>query len=112
MQWLFQGKPSLASVLDCTNTGIQTTPGKMINSNPGLKDICHSITGGALAAQGEWFFILVQFSVLLIYFCFRVLDAVRSSQSRFGDLLLENPICPDTTFRFGFPFAVHTSRGQ
>ncbi|KAI9886384.1 MAG: hypothetical protein M1823_001838 [Watsoniomyces obsoletus] len=32
----------------------KTTPGKMLNSNPGLKDICHSITGGALAAQGYW----------------------------------------------------------
>ncbi|KAI9811083.1 MAG: hypothetical protein M1827_005665 [Pycnora praestabilis] len=31
-----------------------TTPAKMLNSNPGLRDICHSITGGALAAQGYW----------------------------------------------------------
>lgn len=26
----------------------------MLNSNPGLRDICHSITGGALAAQGPY----------------------------------------------------------
>ncbi|KAI9851615.1 MAG: hypothetical protein M1838_003209 [Thelocarpon superellum] len=32
----------------------KTTPAKMLNSNPGLRDICHSITGGALAAQGYW----------------------------------------------------------
>ncbi|KAI9672889.1 MAG: hypothetical protein M1829_004439 [Trizodia sp. TS-e1964] len=32
----------------------KTTPAKMLNSNPGLKEITHSITGGALAAQGYW----------------------------------------------------------
>ncbi|KAI9875121.1 MAG: hypothetical protein M1830_008859 [Pleopsidium flavum] len=32
----------------------KTTPAKMLNSNPGLREICHSITGGALAAQGYW----------------------------------------------------------
>ena len=30
----------------------QTVPAKMLNANPGLREICHSITGGALAAQG------------------------------------------------------------
>jgi hypothetical protein len=32
---------------------VQTTPAKMLNMNPGLKEITHSITGGALAAQGN-----------------------------------------------------------
>ncbi|KAI9374693.1 hypothetical protein BJX61DRAFT_263841 [Aspergillus egyptiacus] len=32
----------------------KTTPAKMLNLNPGLRNICHSITGGALAAQGYW----------------------------------------------------------
>ncbi|CAG7916383.1 unnamed protein product [Penicillium olsonii] len=32
----------------------KTTPGKMLAQNNGLRDICHSITGGALAAQGYW----------------------------------------------------------
>ncbi|PMD47817.1 hypothetical protein L207DRAFT_416387 [Hyaloscypha variabilis F] len=32
----------------------KTTPAKMLNLNPGLKEITHSITGGALAAQGYW----------------------------------------------------------
>ncbi|KAG9247818.1 transcription regulator HTH, apses-type DNA-binding domain-containing protein [Calycina marina] len=32
----------------------KTMPAKMLNLNPGLKDITHSITGGALAAQGYW----------------------------------------------------------
>ncbi|KFY43962.1 hypothetical protein V494_01725 [Pseudogymnoascus sp. VKM F-4513 (FW-928)] len=32
----------------------KTIPAKMLNMNPGLKEITHSITGGALAAQGYW----------------------------------------------------------
>ena len=36
------------------NKKVQTTPAKMLNSNPGLREICHSITGGALAAQGTY----------------------------------------------------------
>lgn len=28
-------------------------PAKMLNMNPGLKDITHSITGGAILAQGK-----------------------------------------------------------
>jgi hypothetical protein len=32
----------------------QTTPAKVLNLNPGLRDISYSITGGALAAQGYW----------------------------------------------------------
>lgn len=33
----------------------QTTPAKMLARNEGLKEICHSITGGALVAQGTSF---------------------------------------------------------
>ncbi|KAK4943546.1 hypothetical protein LTR10_016840 [Elasticomyces elasticus] len=32
----------------------KTTPAKMLARNVGLKDLCHSITGGALVAQGYW----------------------------------------------------------
>ncbi|KAE8379075.1 hypothetical protein BDV26DRAFT_303866 [Aspergillus bertholletiae] len=32
----------------------KTTSAKVLNANPGLRDICHSITGGAIAAQGYW----------------------------------------------------------
>ncbi|KAG4429637.1 hypothetical protein IFR05_014883 [Cadophora sp. M221] len=32
----------------------KTAPAKMLGMNPGLKEITHSITGGALAAQGYW----------------------------------------------------------
>lgn len=33
---------------------LKTAPAKMLNSNPGLSEITHSITGGSLAAQGFW----------------------------------------------------------
>lgn len=39
--------------LNITDSDLQTTPAKMLNLNPGLKEITHSITGGALAAQGK-----------------------------------------------------------
>ncbi|KAJ4385504.1 hypothetical protein N0V93_009932 [Gnomoniopsis smithogilvyi] len=32
----------------------KTQPAKMLNLNPGLRDITHSITGGSIAAQGYW----------------------------------------------------------
>ncbi|KAL5612571.1 uncharacterized protein BROUX77_002727 [Berkeleyomyces rouxiae] len=32
----------------------KTMPAKMLNQNPGLKDITHSITGGTILAQGYW----------------------------------------------------------
>lgn len=33
----------------------QTQPAKMLNMNPGLRDITHSITGGSIMAQGKTF---------------------------------------------------------
>lgn len=39
-----------ADMTDCC----QTTPAKALTANPGLKELSHSITGGALAAQGYW----------------------------------------------------------
>ncbi|KAF2001851.1 DNA-binding domain of Mlu1-box binding protein MBP1 [Amniculicola lignicola CBS 123094] len=32
----------------------KTTPAKVLNLNSGLRDICYSITGGALVGQGYW----------------------------------------------------------
>ncbi|KAJ5349235.1 hypothetical protein N7541_006962 [Penicillium brevicompactum] len=32
----------------------KTTPGRVLAQNNGLREICHSITGGALLAQGYW----------------------------------------------------------
>jgi hypothetical protein len=40
----------LVAILTCP----QTTPAKALKVNPGLIDLCHSITGGALTAQGYW----------------------------------------------------------
>lgn len=37
-----------------TDSGKQTTPAKALTTNHGLKELSHSITGGALAAQGYW----------------------------------------------------------
>lgn len=36
-----------------TNAVVQTVPAKAIGATPGLKELCYSITGGALAAQGQ-----------------------------------------------------------
>ena len=44
---LVRGTP----LFKCCGYG-KTTPAKMLNRNVGLRDICHSITGGALVAQG------------------------------------------------------------
>ena len=38
--------------MPATLTFEKTTPGKMLKSNGDLHKVCHSITGGALAAQG------------------------------------------------------------
>ncbi|KAL5355065.1 hypothetical protein BJX96DRAFT_170315 [Aspergillus floccosus] len=32
----------------------KTTPAKVLDANPGLREISHSITGGAIVAQGYW----------------------------------------------------------
>ncbi|KKA28433.1 hypothetical protein TD95_003047, partial [Thielaviopsis punctulata] len=37
----------------CCDYG-KTMPAKMLNMNPGLKEITHSITGGTILAQGYW----------------------------------------------------------
>lgn len=44
--------PLLHIMVEMPNTQ-KTMPGKMLNMNPGLKDITHSITGGAILAQGK-----------------------------------------------------------
>lgn len=58
----------------------------MLNRNPGLRDICHSITGGALVAQGN----TDPFPLLLILTSNRILDAVRSSEGSGRDFLLDH----------------------
>ena len=65
----------------------KTTPAKMLNRNEGLKAICHSITGGALVAQGES---LTPFRSSRdqsdVYL--RLLDPIRSCSCRGRNLLL------------------------
>ncbi|RJE26692.1 APSES transcription factor Xbp1 [Aspergillus sclerotialis] len=54
MMWDYNiGLVRITHLFKC-NDYSKTTPGKMLNANPGLREICHSITGGALAAQGYW----------------------------------------------------------
>ncbi|KAN0087393.1 Transcription regulator HTH, APSES-type DNA-binding domain containing protein [Elaphomyces granulatus] len=53
----------------------KTAPGKVLDANPGLRDICHSITGGALAAQGYWMPFEVAKAVAAT-FCWRIRHAL------------------------------------
>ncbi|KAF9892037.1 hypothetical protein FE257_002443 [Aspergillus nanangensis] len=53
----------------------KTTPAKMLDANPGLREICHSITGGAIVAQGYW----MPFDVakaIAATFCWRIRHAL------------------------------------
>ncbi|KAK7981893.1 APSES transcription factor Xbp1 [Apiospora saccharicola] len=53
----------------------KTTPAKMLNMNPGLKEITHSITGGSIMAQGYW----MPFScakAVCATFCYRIAGAL------------------------------------
>ena len=93
------------------SNSLQTMPAKMLNQNPGLRDICHSITGGALSAQGEIFFSDTWMIMSNFRFPHRILDALRSRQSHGSDLLLENPICPDSTVWHRLPGHVYPPNG-
>lgn len=53
MLQIFKGRSKKNLTSDAELTTAQTTPAKMLNSNVGLRDICYSVTGGALVAQGE-----------------------------------------------------------
>ncbi|CAP97359.1 Pc22g00710 [Penicillium rubens Wisconsin 54-1255] len=44
----------ITHLFKCNGYSKASLQGKMLNQNPGLRDICHSITGGALSAQGYW----------------------------------------------------------
>jgi hypothetical protein len=46
--------PVSSSTVALLTIHCQTTPAKAITANPGLQELSHSITGGALAAQGYW----------------------------------------------------------
>ncbi|KAJ5621374.1 hypothetical protein N7528_006157 [Penicillium herquei] len=49
----------------------KTAPGRVIANSAGLRDICHSITGGSLAAQGYWMPYEVARAVALT-FCWKI----------------------------------------
>lgn len=51
---VLQGMLPSSTTLRRSLTSFQTTPAKALTANPGLKELSHSITGGALAAQGYW----------------------------------------------------------
>ncbi|KAH7135607.1 hypothetical protein B0J11DRAFT_502421 [Dendryphion nanum] len=54
VSWDYQiGLVRMTGVFKCCKYN-KTTPAKALNVNPGLRDICYSITGGSLAAQGYW----------------------------------------------------------
>ena len=48
----YDESPTCCPLLLTNADDMQTTPAKMLNRNIGLREICHSITGGALVAQG------------------------------------------------------------
>ncbi|KAL2858481.1 hypothetical protein BJY01DRAFT_241813 [Aspergillus pseudoustus] len=90
----------------------KTTPAKMLNQNPGLRDICHSITGGALAAQGYWMPFEAAKAVSAT-FCWKIryaltplfgpdfpeLCAHPNDRSRFGRMIIDPSIVRDATER-------------
>ncbi|KAL1952728.1 hypothetical protein VTO42DRAFT_4406 [Malbranchea cinnamomea] len=54
MMWDYNiGLVRTTPLFRCNNYA-KTAPAKMLNQNPGLREVCHSITGGSLAAQGYW----------------------------------------------------------
>ncbi|KAL4808142.1 hypothetical protein BDV18DRAFT_158254 [Aspergillus unguis] len=84
------------SLFKC-NEYSKTTPAKMLNQNPGLRDICHSITGGALAAQGYWMPYEAAKAVAAT-FCWRIRFALIPL---FGEDFPDSCISPDDRSRFG-----------
>ncbi|KAL4973082.1 hypothetical protein BDW66DRAFT_109685 [Aspergillus desertorum] len=75
----------------------KTTPAKMLNQNPGLRDVCHSITGGALAAQGYWMPYEAAKAVAAT-FCWKIRFALTPL---FGDDFPDLCTHPDDRARFG-----------
>ncbi|KAL2869737.1 putative APSES transcription factor Xbp1 [Aspergillus lucknowensis] len=93
----------------------KTTPAKMLNQNPGLRDICHSITGGALAAQGYWMPFEAARAVAAT-FCWKIRFALTplfgndfpdlcvhpNDRSRFGRMIIDPSIVQTATERAHF----------
>jgi hypothetical protein len=77
----------------------------MLNMNPGLKEITHSITGGALAAQGTKHECLQTPHFLTKIF--RILDALFLRTRCLYDLLRTHSRRADPHFRPNVPLIVH-----
>ncbi|WEW62012.1 hypothetical protein PRK78_007512 [Emydomyces testavorans] len=89
------GEEKIHTVMWDYNIGL-TAPAKMLDANPGLREICHSITGGALAAQGYWMPFEAAKAVAAT-FCWKIRYALTPL---FGVEFLSLCISPDDT-RFG-----------
>ncbi|MCJ1320362.1 hypothetical protein MMC15_005700 [Xylographa vitiligo] len=82
----------------------KTMPAKMLNSNPGLREICHSITGGALAAQGYWmpfeaakavaatFCYHIRYALTPLFGLDFVSKCVKPGEDRFGHMVIDRQI--------------------
>ncbi|KAK0659754.1 hypothetical protein QBC41DRAFT_44586 [Cercophora samala] len=75
----------------------KTTPAKMLNQNPGLKDITHSITGGSIIAQGYW----------MPYSCAKAVCATFCYQIAGALIPLFGPSFPSECIREGMPGYKH-----
>ena len=73
-----QGKEPTLLLMPST----QTTPAKMLNANPGLKDITHSITGGSIMAQGTRCIFTM---IISMYPFFPILEKEEMNFPVFGD---------------------------
>lgn len=74
-----------------TDCILQTTPAKSIKANPGLGELAHSITGGALAAQGYWMPYACARAICLT-FCYPVRRALTPI---FGPSFVNECLAPD-----------------
>ncbi|MCJ1294510.1 hypothetical protein MMC34_006068 [Xylographa carneopallida] len=82
----------------------KTMPAKMLNSNPGLREICHSITGGALAAQGYWmpfeaakavaatFCYHIRYALTPLFGLDFVSKCLKPGEDRFGHMVIDRQI--------------------
>ncbi|KAH8681369.1 hypothetical protein BX600DRAFT_505069 [Xylariales sp. PMI_506] len=92
----------------------KTTPAKMLNANPGLKEISHSITGGSIMAQGYWMPYECAKAVCAT-FCFRIAAAlipifgpefpaqcVRPGSTEYGRMIIDPTIVAKSTREAGY----------
>ncbi|KAL4892776.1 hypothetical protein BDV59DRAFT_202516 [Aspergillus ambiguus] len=89
----------------------KTTPAKVLDANPGLREVSHSITGGAIVAQGYWLPFEAARAVAAT-FCWRIRHALtpifgldfpsqcihpQDRTRRFGQMLIDPAIVQKVT---------------